>query len=68
MRISTVYEPGWAGIEVCNRIKRQGEPVVSTKIGMGNVRAMMGDMWGRCEEEVGEGRYQIRVLFPAEGI
>lgn len=68
VRISTVYEPGWAGIEVCNRIKRQGEPVVSTKIGMGNVRAMMGDMWGRCEEEVGEGRYQIRVLFPAEGI
>jgi signal transduction histidine kinase len=68
VRISTVYEPGWAGIEVCNRIKRQGEPVVSTKIGMGNVRAMMGDMWGRCEEEVGEGRYWIRVLFPAEGI
>ena len=48
--------------------ERQGEPVVSTKIGMGNVRAMMGDMWGRCEEEVGEGRYRIRVLFPVEGI
>lgn len=68
VRISTVYEPGWAGIEVCNRIKRQREPIASTKIGMENVRAMTGDMCGRCEEEVGEGRYRIRVLFPVERI
>lgn len=60
--------PGWAGIEVCNRIKRQREPIASTKIGMENVRAMTGDMCGRCEEEVGEGRYRIRVLFPVERI
>ena len=56
------------GFEVCNRIKRQREPIASTKIGMENVRAMTGDMCGRCEEEVGEGRYRIRVLFPVERI
>ena len=53
---------------MCNRIKRQREPIASTKIVMVNVRAMTGDMCGICEEEVVEGRYRIRVLFPVERI
>lgn len=63
VRIAAVYEDGEVGIEVRNRIRRQEE----SKIGMENVKALMGNMGGRCETEMGNGAYGIRILFPAMG-
>lgn len=54
VRIATVYEDGEVGIEVCNGIRRQEEAIPSTKIGMENVKTLMGNMGGRCETEMGD--------------
>jgi len=62
--LKTVYEKGMAGIEICNRVREFQEGIASTKIGLENVRAMMSDMGGSCEEETGGGIYRIRILFP----
>ena len=66
VRLKTVYEKGRAGIEIRNHVRESQEGISSTKIGLENVRAMMGDMGGSCEEETGGGIYQIRIWFPEE--
>ncbi len=66
VHLKTVYEKGRAGIEIRNHVREPREGISSTKIGLENVRAMMGDMGGSCEDETGGGIYQIRIWFPQE--
>lgn len=67
VRLFSIHEKDYAGIAIVNQIKKKDKndpPQESTKIGMGNVRAMMKSMNGHCEEEYKEGRYKICILFP----
>ncbi len=65
VRIATVYEDGKVGIEVRNGIRRQEESILSTKIGVENVKVLMGNMGGRCETEMESDREEKR---PGKGL
>lgn len=64
IRIRTVYEDASIGIEICNTIRHQEEPMETSKIGMENVRYMMEAMNGECREEIEEEIYRLQLLFP----
>jgi signal transduction histidine kinase len=62
--LRTLYEDDWAGIEVCNRIKKCQEYVESTKVGLENIKGMMQNMNGVClVSEDGE-MFRVKLLFP----
>lgn len=64
IRIHTIYEEDFAGIEVENMIADQEEEVESTKVGTVNIRLMMEKMNGTCEIGKKNGTYRIAVKFP----
>jgi signal transduction histidine kinase len=66
IRIRTVYEDTAIGIEICNKIRHQEEPMETSKIGMENVRYMMEAMNGECREDIDEEIYRLQLLFPIQ--
>ena len=64
---SSQVENGFFAFTLQNRIARTTKYVEGTGIGVTNIRNMMRRMGGRCEVQIGETCYSIRLLFPLNG-